>query len=271
MVRSLHKVIIGITAFPEWVRAAGWRAAVTWAVSQMKTALGIQQPSYLKIKPRQVKYPMAARLGGSSDMNVFYQIFLCNVYACIENISSPRLILDLGANVGYSSAYFLSRFPTATVLAVEPDPDNFELCRDNLAPYGERARVVLGAVWSKRSRLVLARGIFRDGREWATQVRESDDKNDVATVDAWDIPSLLNLVGGDHIDLLKSDIERSELEIFGSSSSSWLPVVRNICIELHGADCEAVFLDALEDFECDRGIYGELATCLNLRRKANVG
>ena len=250
-----------------WVKSAGWRAALTWTAFQTKKALGFQEPSVLKIKPRQAKYPIFARLRGSSDMEVVNQIFVCDEYACVRNISSPRLIFDLGANVGYSSAYFLSCFPTATVVAVEPDPANFELCRKNLAPYGDRAKVVLGAAWSKRSRLKLSREAFGDGREWATQVLESEGNEDEATVEGWDVPSLLHLAGGKHIDLLKVDIERSELEIFGASASSWLPKVRNICIELHGPDCKEVFLDALKDFDYDLGSSGELAISWNLQRK----
>jgi FkbM family methyltransferase len=262
--RSLQQIV---EKFIDWVKAAGLPAALTWGVFQTKKALGFQQPSALKIKPRQTRYPVIARLRGSSDMEVVNQIFVVDEYACVRNISSPRLIFDLGANVGYSSAYFLTCFPNATVVAVEPDPGNFELCRKNLAPYGDRAKVVLGAVWSKRARLKLSRDTFGDGREWATQVRESEDDEDQATVDGWDIPSLLHLVGGTHIDLLKIDIERSELEIFGASSSSWLSKVRNICIELHGPDCKEVFLDALKDFDYDLGSSGELTVSWNLQRK----
>ncbi len=250
-----------------WVKAAGWRAALTWGVFRTKKALGLHERSCLKIKPRQTKYPVIARLGGSSDMEVVNQIFVVDEYACVRDLSSPRLIFDLGANVGYSSAYFLTCFPNAIVVAVEPDPGNFELCRKNLAPYGDRAKVILGAVWSKRSRLLLSRQTFGDGREWATQVYESEGSEDQATVDGWDIPSLLHLVGGRQIDLLKVDIERSELEIFGASSSSWLSKVRNICIELHGPDCKQVFLDALRDFDYDLGSSGELTISWNLQPK----
>ena len=263
--RSMQQIV---KKFIDWVKAAGWPAALTWGVFQMKKALGLQQPTNLKIKPRQTMYPVVARLRGSSDMEVVNQIFVVDEYACVRNISSPRLIFDLGANVGYSSAYFLTCFPDATVVAVEPDPGNFELCRKNLAPYGDRAKVILGAVWSKRSRLKLSRDTFGDGREWATQVHESEGNADHAIVDGWDIPSLLHLVGGTHIDLLKVDIERSELEIFGDSSSSWLSKVSNICIELHGPDCREVFLDALKDFDYDLGSSGELTVSWNLQRKA---
>ena len=268
MLHVAEKIIRALKNFRHWVKSAGWRATLTWSVYRAKKALGFQQPSSLKIKPRQARYPVIARLGGSSDMSVFDQIFVFDEYACIRTILSPRLILDLGANVGYSSAYFLSCFPTATVVAVEPDPDNFELCRKNLAPYGDRAKVVHGAVWSRCSKLVLSRGTFRDGREWATQVRNNEGSEDEATVEGWDVLSLLQLAGGGQVDLLKVDIERSELEIFGGSSASWLPKVRNICVELHGPDCKEAFLDALKDFDYDLGNSGELTLSRNLRRRA---
>ena len=207
-------------SIPRWIRSVGWQATSTWLASEVKRALGFRVSPTLTIKPSYVLHPVVARLRGSSDMNVFSQIFAWEEYACLRSVSSPRWILDLGANAGYSSAYFLSCFPTAKVIAVEPDPDNCDLCRRNLAPYGKRARVVPGAAWSTRARLVLSRGTFGDGREWATQVFFSADREGL--VEGYDIPSLLEMTGGEPIDILKVDVERSELEIFGDNSSSWL-------------------------------------------------
>ncbi len=254
--------------FRNWVKPAGWRASLTWAAYRTRTMLGFQQPTSLEIKPRQAKYPLLARLGDSSDIRVFHEIFNFDGYGGIRKLSSPRLIVDLGANVGYASAYFLSCFPAAKVLAVEPAPSSFELCCRNLMPYGDRAQVVRGAAWSRRCELVVARGVG-DGREWATQVHEGNGVQDGETVEGWDIPGLLQLAGENQIDLLKVDVEGSEREIFNSSSSGWLPNVRNICIELHGADCEEVFLRALGDFDYDLERSGELTICWNVRRKTS--
>lgn len=244
----------------------GWRGTSAWAASEARTAFGLGDSPTLTIKPRQAQHPVVARLRGSSDMSVFSQIFAWDEYACLRSVSSPRWILDLGANVGYSGAYFLSCFPTASVIAVEPDVDNCKLCHRNLAPYGKRAKVVPGAAWSTRSRLVLSRGTFGDGREWATQVSAGADRE--ASVEGYDIPSLLEMTGGERIDILKIDIERSELDLFGSRSSSWLRAIGNICIELHGADCERVFFDALRGFDYALQRSGELTVCLDLRPRA---
>jgi FkbM family methyltransferase len=209
------------------------------------------------------------RLRGSSDLQVFEEIFVDDVYAGLRDLREPAVILDLGANIGLSSAYFLSAFPGTRVIAVEPDERNLAVCRANLAAYGERATVMAGAVWRSCGRLRLVRGEFGDGREWATQVaEESDGVSAAGAVTAWDMPALIALNRAASIDLLKVNIERAELAVFGPGSAVWLARVRNICIELHGPECEAAFFGALSGFEYDLLRTGEWTICRNLRPKA---
>ena len=111
--------------------------------------------------------------------------------------------------------------------------------------------------------------LARTGQEWATQVKAATTKDD-GTDEAWDIPSLLEGSGYETVDLLKVDIERSELEVFGPTSSQWLHQVRNICIELHGDDCTEVFYNALEGFTYDSEHSGELSICRSLKRRSAV-
>jgi FkbM family methyltransferase len=199
-------------------------------------------------------------------MAVFDQIFLFQEYSCLRDLKEPSLVLDLGANVGFSTAYFLSAFPKARIVAVEPDERNFGICKTNLSPYGNRALLLHGAVWSKPATLRLLKGTLGDGREWATQVDELvDEERTSMGVQAWDVGSLIDMSGGSTVDLLKVDIERAELSVFGESSGSWLHRVRNICIDLHGKDCEEVFFAALKDFDYELEHSGELTICRNLR------
>ena len=117
----------------------------------------------------------------------------------------------------------------------------------------DTVKTVCGAVWSSCSKLALSRGTFGDGREWASQVREFEGNDELLEVEGWDIPSLLNLAKGEQIDLLKVDIEGSEIDLFGPQSLAWLPKVRNICIELHGPRCEEVFFHASKEFDYQLG------------------
>src|ERR1700722_1799095 len=93
-----------------WRRSVGWQTTSTFAVYRFAAVLGLQ-PSAMTIKPPQTAHALSARLRGSSDMDVFNQIFVEDEYACVRDIDSPALIFDLGANVGYSTAYFLNAFP----------------------------------------------------------------------------------------------------------------------------------------------------------------
>jgi hypothetical protein len=86
-----------------------------------------------------------------------------------------------------------------------------------------------------------------------------------ADIDAYDVSTLIGLCHVPEIDLLKIDIEKSELELFSRNTESWLPRVRNLCIELHGADCEEIFFRAVSIYSYDSGLQGDLTLCHNLR------
>jgi FkbM family methyltransferase len=216
------------------------------------------------VHPRQVQHALTARLGSSSDMLVFDQIFFNEEYSSLGDLADPLLVLDLGANVGFSSAYFLSQFPNSRVVAVEPDPQNIAICKINLSAYGSRVMLLHGAVWSTSTKLCLSTGNFGDGREWATQVCEPTKVMTAPEIQAWDVESLVEMAGGGRVDLLKVDIEGAELDVFGKSAGAWLPQVRNICIELHGKECEKAFFRALADYNYELQHSGELTICRNL-------
>ena len=105
---------------------------------------------------------MADRSGGRL---VFAQIFIDKGYPYLPDMESA-LIIDCGANVGYSSLVFLNRYKQARVFAIEPDDRNHALLRRNLAPpYGDRIQTVYGAVWPRERRLRVIQGSYRDGLE----------------------------------------------------------------------------------------------------------
>lgn len=196
----------------------------------------------------------------SSDHDVFNQIFLFREYRCLDQVVDPGLIIDCGANVGYSSAYFLSRFPQAIVIAVEPDPDNFAVLQANLAPYKGRCRAIHSGIWSDSVGLVVAEEPFGDGREWSRQVRPAKP-DETPTIIAIDIGILLEESGFERISILKVDIEGAEAIVFASNYQEWLHKVDNLVIELHGSECESIFFNAIaqENFVVDR--CDELTVC----------
>lgn len=256
-----------VAALRRYAEAIGWPAAITLRYCDLMVRSGLRKRSSLELTLKNARFPILMRTH-TSDREVLGQVFIQREYEPIE-LYQPKMILDLGANVGYSSAFFLSRYPTASVLAVEPDPSNYAVCCHNLAPFGQRARVIQGAAWPECTKLALEKGTYRDGREWSTQVRMATETSaDSAEIDAYDVPTLIGLCHASEIDLLKIDIERSELELFSRNTESWLPRVRNLCIELHGADCEEIFSRALSNYSYELGPPGDLTMCHNLRVRA---
>jgi FkbM family methyltransferase len=264
----LARCIRFLRKFRDYRRTLGPRLGVRWFF--LKTAARLPIPGTGRmapcIRPPALAHPVRVRMLPSSDDYVFDQVFVSREHEPLGQLESPGFILDLGANVGYASALFASRYPKARILALEPDPVNFGLCTENLDAYGSRVRTLQGAIWPHCSRLALSRGRWGDGLDWAVQVHESRAGEDASVV-AWDVPALLDLTGEPTIDLVKIDIEGSEAELF-AENTEWLACVRNICIELHGERCREIFFRALDGYDYDRVEHGENTVCLNLRRRA---
>ena len=165
---------------------------------------------------RYAKHPLRCRVG-SSDAYVFEQIFVEREYACLDDLKGVDLVIDCGAYVGYSAAYFLSQFPRSYVVAVEPEPENFKLLTKNLAPYKGRVDLIQSAVSSHSASLKMREAMYRDGQAWSKQVRECTT-SEVPTVPAIDISTILQRSGRERISILKVDIEGAEQVLFGQKA-----------------------------------------------------
>jgi FkbM family methyltransferase len=191
------------------------------------------------------RFPLLCR-PRTSDRRCFAGIFLNDEYSA-RYPSTPKFIIDCGANVGYASAFFLTRFPFAHVLAIEPDDRNCEILRQNLAPYGDRVTILQSAVWSHRVGLVVQYG-GGQRNEWGSEVRPCH-ADETASIQATDIGSLLENSGFERIDILKMDIERAEAIVFSENYEHWIDKVDTIVIELHNEHCREVFMNALSSYE----------------------
>lgn len=195
----------------------------------VRKRLGTHGVAY-PIRPRHADHPLYFRLG-STDLDVFHQIFTELEYAPLCALRDVRTVVDCGANVGYASAFFLSQFPACRIVAVEPDRNNFSMLQRNLRPYAPRYEAVRAGVWSDSVPLTMSTEPYRDGREWSIQVRPVE-ANETAEVWGISMGSLLDASGVDRVSLLKMDIEGAEAVVF-RENVEWLDRVDAIAIELH--------------------------------------
>lgn len=239
----------------ELTQKLGWRYALYFRSAMLARRVGWHDGLLLRLHPANLLHPIELRID-STDADVYRQVVMEEQYAVVID-EQAEIIVDCGANVGYASAYFLSRCPNAQVVAIEPFPANAELCRRNLAPYGRRAKVIEAAAWSQSGRLVLDHG---GGNEWGVRVRAAR-AGEFGAIEAVDLPSL----GLGRIDLLKIDIEGSEADLFANGTDCWLPRVSNIAIELHGSECEERFRTAMANYCYTLSHSGELTICREIK------
>ena len=243
-------------------------AALDWN-QHVAPRIGVRSWMVIRAKPKGYKSAMILRIG-SSDLCVFEQVFILRQYSPATRIVEPKVIVDCGANVGYSALFFLKAFPGARLIALEPDAANAGVCRRNLGPYKGRVSLLEKALWRCVARLNVVESTRFKGGEWGVQVAVASDGTGSASVEAVDVATLMSTTGVEQIDLLKIDIERSESEVFRGDVDAWLPRVRNIAIELHDEDCRDAFYCALRDYTFVQEQCGEITFCLDLRPRVRV-
>ncbi len=213
----------------------------------------------LSMTSKRARFPLGVRTC-TSDLDVFGQIFVQREYRCLDDVREADLVIDCGANVGYSAAYFLSRYPDSAVICVEPDPGNYAALQANLRPYADRVSALCSAVWSESADLVISEEAFGDGREWARTVRPIQP-GETPTISAVDIGTLIRESGRERVSVLKIDVEGAEEFIFSASNIAWLDQVDILVIELHGARCEKVFNEAIAGRGFSVSRCDELTVC----------
>jgi FkbM family methyltransferase len=269
-IRQIVRPRTRLRAFSRVARVLGFAGAIRyqWARARFDR---LKRGSTIRLSSRLSEHSLRCR-AGTSDLQTFEHVYLEREYRCIDRIDRPRLIIDCGANVGYSAAYFLSRFPEADLIAVEPDAANVVMLCQNLAPWQERVTIHHAGLWSHATDLVMIEEPYRDGLEWTRQVREAKP-DEAGAIPAVDVPHLLRESGHDRISLLKIDIEGAESVVFGSSRTDWLDSVDTLVIELHddsvfGNPTEA-FMNAVFGRGFEISTFGELTVCRRMRAEGD--
>jgi FkbM family methyltransferase len=239
----------------EAVRVAGPRAGLALALELRNAARSAG--------PQSVGLDDGTRVtlrGRSSDVPTFIQIFLRGELD-FRLAQEPRTIVDAGANIGCASIWLARRFPSARILAVEFDRENFEQLRLNTQGR-PGVECIHAGLWPTEGCVEVANP---GAAAWALFPRASATGTRTVTV-----AGLLDHLGVDRLDLLKIDIEGSEADLF-AGDLRWLDRVGAIAIELHDSlrpGAARIFFDALADFDFSLTTRGEYLLVDQLRRRS---
>ena len=162
----------------------------------------------------------------TSDLFTFDQVFIKQQYK-IQLPFKPLTIVDAGANIGLSAAYFAITYPAAQIIAIEPEERNFEQLLKNIAPYKNITPLQKG-LWNQETFVKITN---LDDHVNSFMVQEdAENTNGISTVS---LQAIMEQNKWETIDILKIDIEGSEKDVFEENTDYWLPKTKSIFVETH--------------------------------------
>jgi FkbM family methyltransferase len=199
-----------------------------------------------------IKHPVHLRLR-TSDVSVFRQVFITREYDspfCL----SPRIIVDAGANIGLTSVFYANRYPSATIIALEPESSNYRMLKTNTAPYAN-ITAIRAALWKHNGEISLVDPDLRHYGFQTVETREiGTERKGKEIVPAMTLDTVMADLNIESIDILKMDIEGSEKDVF-ENSTAWIDRVETIVVEFHDqfrSGCARSVYLAAKDFEFER-------------------
>ncbi len=180
-----------------------------------------------------------------SSQFILKEIFVTEVYEMKTTFQEPISILDLGANVGLSSLYFLERCPVKEIVCLEPDATNFKRLQQNLSGNQVKVQLHKAAVGLET---MLSFSLSSGNDPIQKKMIKSEQGEAMQFIS---FESLLQ----QHFDLIKIDIEGAEWELIDrlnetrqiTKASYWM-------MELHNEDEHKGILKRLMKL-CDEEQY----------------
>ena len=190
---------------------------------------------------------------GTSDPFVLYQVLLktgekAEYY--VPPALAPKVIVDIGSNIGGSILYFRAQFPQARIFGFEPHPESFAILQRNVA--GMEGVTVLGCGLGADDRKI-AVPTSPNYSSFSTQSPSPDLAGQTSLTDCEvrHAGDCLTELGINQIDLLKIDCEGSEADIFEALPPGLLQQTKWIVGEMHDAAGFKILAALAPDFELD--------------------
>lgn len=160
---------------------------------------------------------------------LFKEIFIKEVYDFEAKTNTP-VILDCGANIGFSSLFFINKYPQAQITAFEAAKETYEKCQQTFSVNKiENIKLVNKALSDADNEQVTFYQNSTDGCDLGAALF-STKQSKTETVET---TKLSNYINGS-IDYLKLDIEGAETMVFKDlTASKKLSLINEGLIEFH--------------------------------------
>jgi len=175
------------------------------------------------------------------SLDTYCEIFKARTHTKLPQFPAKNdlYVVDLGANEGLFALKVKDRAPKAKIICVEPNPSAFETLRKNIRANNLKDIVAVNkAVTSRKGKIQLEVLVGATSIS-ALKIKEMEwfTKSQIKKIPVK--ATTLNDLFREHnlkkIDLLKLDVEGSEMDIL-SSSKAILPYVKKIVVEYHSTN-----------------------------------
>jgi FkbM family methyltransferase len=135
-----------------------------------------------------------------------------------RHVQKGDVVVDVGGHVGVFTDLALQR-GAEKVVAIEPEPGNFECLQRNFKREIEQGRVVLvqAGAWSKPGSITLR--INNSNSGMPTMVLKSEESSEEVQVPVRPLDDIVQELALSRIDLIKMDIEGAEAEALKGAAS----------------------------------------------------
>jgi FkbM family methyltransferase len=173
----------------------------------------------------------------TSDMTVIYEIVLkrgFNSEYYLPKRVNPKIILDIGANIGATTIYYANRFPDAKIYSFEPLLENYKILEKNTSNI-ENVSVFNYGLGKNDGFFDIYLTDDEENFGGATMnnsgmhEKESIEKCEVRSID-----TVLKELDISSIDLIKIDTEGAEFDILMNIPHGVIQQTKWITGELHG-------------------------------------
>ena len=221
------------------------------------------KPSELVVVPPKTLHPVYLRID-TSDFCSYRDVLVSKTKSYEPNIPDfdPKVIVDVGAHIGMASILFALRYPSAKIIALEPEESNFAALLRNTAGY-RAIMPVRAALWRQDGEVTL--GPSRAHVKGAFEIKQNGSQR----VRSLTMETLMREIRIDSIDLLKMDIEGAEKEVF--DHCPWINKVHVLTIELHDrlqAGCTQAVRRACQEFAIEE--RGEITSFLARQTQKDI-
>jgi len=184
----------------------------------------------------------------TSDAQVLLDTFYHKYHLSPIPLKKESIIIDLGANVGYTMAHFAYLHPKSKIFGVELDFNNFELAKKNLSSLEKSCKIIHAAAWSENGSVN-----YGGDQEWGFSILNADSQNNIKKVSAKTLDVIFQEFNIDHVDYLKMDIEGAEKSVL-ENPEKWISKVRSMKLEIHSPTTIDWCMGVLKkyDFKCTK-------------------